>query len=517
MTRTRDWIKFAFLVGITIVLAGAFAMAVNAPRVTEAQQRRPVLLNTAPPSSIPAAQPAAELGDAFATVVEAVRPAVVFIRSEVAAQTTRRNSPFDNFFRDPRNNLNVDPPPRRGTGSGFIISKDGYIITNNHVVEGATRITVKLLDRRTFEADIVGRDPNTDVAIIKIDATDLTAVSLGDSDDVRIGEWALAIGNPLGEQFSFTVTAGIVSAKGRGLAGLQQGLNYRIQDFIQTDAAINPGNSGGPLVNIRGQVIGVNSAIASQTGTYTGYGFAIPINLARTVSEQLIATGRVTRAILGVGIREVTAEDAEYVGLDSIFGVVIQNYSDDNDSPAQRAGLEAGDVIIELDGEHVSYVAELQQDIGFRKPGEQVEVTVARRGGERRTLTVTLGEAESENPTQVARATEPNRRSPAHVDERLGVALEEISANQLEREGVSRRYAGLRVADIDPEGPASGFLSTGEIITHVEGVRVKTEDELEAALEPIRPGQIISVRTAFLLPRSPDFSTRTVRFRVGRD
>ena len=506
--------KFAFLVGVTIVLAGAFAMAINAPRVSEAQQRRPLLLNTAPPPSIPAVQPAAQLGDAFVAIVEAVRPAVVFIRSESQAQTTRRDSPFDNFFRNPRN---ADPQPRRGSGSGFIISEDGYIITNNHVVEGATRITVKLLDRRTFEAEIVGRDPNTDVAIIKIDATDLTAVSLGDSDDVRIGEWALAIGNPLGEQFSFTVTAGIVSAKGRGLAGLQRDLDYRIQDFIQTDAAINPGNSGGPLVNIHGQVIGVNSAIASQTGTYTGYGFAIPINLARTVSEQLIATGKVTRAILGVQIRDVTAEDAEYVGLDSIFGVVIQNYSDDNNSPAERAGLEAGDVIIELDGEHVSYVAELQQNIGFRKPGEQVEVTVARRGGERRTLTVTLGEAESDSPTQMARAEEPEARRPARVDPRLGIALVEISANELARDGISRRYAGLRVADVDPEGPAYDFLTRGEIITHVEGERVRTEDELAVALEPVRPGQIISVRTAFLVPGSSDVRTRTVRFRVGRE
>ncbi len=506
--------KFAFLVGVTIVLAGAFAMAVNAPRVGEAQQLRPVLLNTAPPPSIPAPQPAAKLGDAFAAVVEAVRPAVVFIRSEMQAQATRRNTPFDNFFRDPRN---ADPQPRRGSGSGFIISEDGYIITNNHVVEGATRITAKLLDRRTFQADIVGTDPRTDVAIIKIDASGLTAVSLGDSDDVRIGEWALAIGNPLGEAFSFTVTAGIVSAKGRGLAGLQPDQRYRIHDFIQTDAAINPGNSGGPLVNIHGQVIGVNSAIASPTGTYTGYGFAIPINLARTVSEQLISTGTVTRAILGVGINDATPQDAEYVGLDSIFGVRIDSYTPEDDSPAKRAGLQIGDVIVALDGEPVSYTAKLQQDIGFRKPGEDVQVTVARRGGERRTLTVTLGEAASDTPTQVARATEPDPRSPARVDERLGIALEEISANQLARDGRSRQYAGLQVADIDPDGPAYDFLIRGEIITHVDGERVRTEDDLATALESVRPGQIISVRTA-LFGRGPaDVRTRTVRFRVGRD
>jgi serine protease Do len=503
--------KFAFLVAVTIVLAGAFAVAVNAPRVSEAQQRRPVLLNTVPPPSIPTPQPAAGLGDAFAAVAEAVRPTVVFIRSESAPQTTNRN---DQFFRDPFGNQR--PQPRQGSGSGFIISEDGYIITNNHVVESATRLTVKLLDRRVFEAEVVGRDPNTDVAIIKIDADDLPAVSLGNSDEVRIGEWALAIGNPMGEAFSFTVTAGIVSAKGRGLVGLQQEQLYRIQDFIQTDAAINPGNSGGPLVNIHGQVIGVNSAIASQTGTYTGYGFAIPINLARMVGEQLISTGTVTRAILGVQITEVTAEDAEYVGLDSIFGVAVQDYTPGlANGPAEVAGLQPGDVIIGLDDEHVSYVAELQQKIGFRKPGDKVDVTVARRGGERSTHTVTLGEADTEPAVQVAQNDEPEERSEPSLDERLGIAVEEVTGDQLARDGIPRQFAGLHVVQVDRNGPAYRYLGQGEIITHVEEERVQTKQDLEAALEPVRPGQIISVRTARLQGRN--MATRTVRFRVGQN
>ena len=505
MTRTRDWLKFSFLVAVTIVLAVAFAGAVNFPRIGEAQQRRPVVINTTPPASIPAAQPAADLGEAFAAVVEAVRPAVVFIRAESDSprSTPGRNNRFDEFFR------NQPRQPRSGTGSGFVISEDGYIITNNHVVEGADRITVRMLDRRVFDATLVGRDPNTDIAIIKIDATGLVAASLGNSDDVRIGEWALAIGNPLGEAFSFTVTAGIVSAKGRVLNGLQTEQTYRIQDFIQTDAAINPGNSGGPLVNIRGQVIGVNSAIASQSGLNIGYGFAVPINLARTVGEQWIATGRVTRAILGVSIQDATAYDAEYVGLDSIYGVRIDSYSREN-SPAERAGLRLGDVIIELDGEPVSYTGQLQQVVGFRKPGDRVDVTVARPGGERRTHTVTLIEAEPDQQlaTHVEQPVEEGRSG---FDDKLGVTLEEVTANRLAREGLPRRYAGLRIRRIDPQGPARNYLLPGEIITHVEGERVRTKHDLIAALEDVKHGQIISVRTALLSART----TRVVRFRAG--
>src|SRR2546427_12410046 len=304
--KTRDWLKFGTLVTLAFALGLGFASSFRLPSRGEAAVRS-VLQDTSRP--LPQAKAAVDLGDAFANVADHVKPAVVFIKSERRERISNRRLPpgFEDFFQVPRR-----PQVEQGSGSGFIVSQDGYILTNNHVVQGADRVTVRLLDNREFSAKTVGTDPSTDVAVIKIQTTGLPTVRLGDADSTRIGNWVLAIGNPLGEAFTFTVTAGIVSAKGRLLAGLQQ-TRYAIQDFIQTDAAINPGNSGGPLVNIRGQVIGINSAIASETGVYAGYGFAIPINLARTVMDQLVKTGRVERAVMGVSIHDARQEDADAV------------------------------------------------------------------------------------------------------------------------------------------------------------------------------------------------------------
>src|SRR5256885_2373553 len=294
----------------------------------------------------PAAKPASDLGQASVAVAEHVKPAVVFIQSQHQERVDTRRLPpgFDDFFPQFRGRPRVE----QGTGSGFIVSADGYIMTNNHVVEGADKVTVRLLDKRVFLAHVVGTDPQTDIAVLKIEAQNLPTVSFGNSDSTQIGEWALAIGNPLGEAFAFTVTAGIISAKGRLLQGLYAG-GYQIQDFIQTDAAINPGNSGGPLVNVRGEVVGINAAIASETGYSAGYGFAIPINLARTVMQQLVASGRVQRAGIGVMIQEARPEDAQAVGERDIKGVVGQDLSSD-ESPAKKAGIQQGDVITEVDG-----------------------------------------------------------------------------------------------------------------------------------------------------------------------
>src|SRR5881396_2505807 len=337
--KTRDWLKFGTLVALAFALGLAFASAFRLPTRGEAAVRS-VLQDTGRP--LPQAKAAVDLGQAFASVAEHVKPAVVFIRSERRERVANRRLPpgFEDFFQVPRR-----PQVEQGTGSGFIVSQDGYILTNNHVVQGADRVTVRLYDNREFTAKTVGTDPSTDVAVIKIQAAALPTVRLGDADSTEIGNWALAIGNPRGEAFTFTVTAGIVSAKGRLLSGLNSS-RYAIQDFIQTDAAINPGNSGGPLVNVRGEVIGINAAIASETGYYNGYGFAIPINLARTVMTQLIATGHVDRAVIGVQIRAITPEDAEYAGLSEICGVVVNEFNPPDDSPAKRAGVLEGDIIV---------------------------------------------------------------------------------------------------------------------------------------------------------------------------
>jgi serine protease Do len=521
-SRTREWMKLGGLVGAALVLALAFAGAVNVPRAAHnSAQAQQALANLAPSRApaIPAARSVADLSDAFAAVAEEVRPAVVFIKADQVTRAPSRQThpqlpaPFDQMF--PQFD-NPQPRLRRGEGSGFIISPDGYILTNNHVVDEADRLTVQLIDKRTFKAKVVGRDPETDVAVIKIDATALPTVPLGNSDSTRIGEWVLAVGNPLGEDFTFTVTAGIVSAKGRRLLDLQSS-QYSIGDFIQTDAAINPGNSGGPLVNIRGQVIGINSAIASPTGTYAGYGFAIPINLVRTVSEQLIAHGKVTRAVLGVAIRDADPDDAAYVGLDSISGVVVQDFSND-DSPARKAGIQPGDVIVAIDGEPVRYTAQLQQIVGFKHPGEKVDLTVVRKGGRRLAIPVTLG-AREDTTQQVAANTGKDTAARPSYQDKLGLAVQPLSAAEGAAAGVDidDAHRGLLITAVDPDGPAADKAVDGlqprAIITHVNGERVRTMADFEKAMSGVRKGDIVSLQLA--LNGNGQWTTSVVRLKAG--
>jgi serine protease Do len=394
-------VAIAFASGIV------FASGFDLTRFGYAQSR-----GTSAKPTVQEVKPIADASNAFVSIAEHVTPAVVSIQAERDAKQSvqrspRRNGPpgLEDFFQkfDPRS------APAEASGSGFIVSKDGYILTNNHVVEDFDRLNVTLTDHRVFKAKVVGRDPTTDVAVIKIEGKDLPTATLGNDESARVGEWVLAIGNPLG--LDFTVTAGIVSAKGRGSTELQ-GLNrdaYAITDFIQTDAAINPGNSGGPLVNSRGEVIGINSAIASQTGYYSGYGFAIPITLAKQVMDDIVEHGRVRRAVIGVQISPVSPEDASVAGLKDIAGVLVGGYSDDN-SPARAAGLEAGDVIVAADGKPIDRVSTLQRIIRGHEPGETVTVDVMRYGT-KKTFKVKLAEAPS-NATVASRDNDDDNANP---------------------------------------------------------------------------------------------------------
>jgi serine protease Do len=516
--RSLNWLKFGGLVALAFALGLLFAGLLDLPNRSSAQQqgRQAATIAQVPTPSIPAARPLQELSEAFAAVAEHVKPTVVYIRSQRTEQTTRQRVPpgMERFF--PR--FRPQPDIEQGSGSGFVVSADGYILTNNHVVEGAEQVTVRLLDRREFKAKVIGSDPNTDVAVVKIDAKGLQPVALGNSDDARVGEWVLAIGNPLGEGLTFTVTSGIVSAKGRALNGLPGRGQGSIQDFIQTDAAINPGNSGGPLVSVRGEVIGINSAIASETGFYSGYGFAIPINLARTVMNQLIETGSVHRAALGVAIDNVTLNDAAYVGLPEIRGVVVKDIPND-DSPAKAAGIAPGDVIIAVDGKPVERVGQLQQVIGFRKPGDVVKVEVARKGGVRKTFNVKL-QALNDQP-QLAAANRDGTDDAAgrggSVMNRLGISVEPVTADVAQQLQLPANVRGLVVTDVTPGGPAWETLfddpqrNGPDIILSVEGKPVRTEADLRNALQAEKAGSIVTL--GVYNPRAQ--GRRVERIRLG--
>ena len=479
---------------VTAFLCGLiFASALDLTAFGHAQQgqktdRRPVEQEV---------KPLLEVSNAFVSIAEDVTPAVVAIQS-VREQRARGNRPMprgaippglEDLFRD------QDEGPREGSGSGFVVSADGYILTNHHVVAEADRVTVTFVDDRTYPATVVGTDPTTDIAVLKIEGEGFPTVDLGDDTVMRIGDWVLAIGNPLG--LDFTVTAGIVSAKGRSIRGLLQG-NYSITDYIQTDAAINPGNSGGPLVNIRGEVIGINSAIASQTGFNAGYGFAIPITLARQVMGELIEYGRVRPPILGVSINEADAVDARAAGLTDVRGVKVEGFSTGDsgqESPAQRAGLEAGDIIIAAAGEPVDRVSTLQRIIRRHKPGETVEVEVM-RFGKKMEYKVRLGELDT-TPPRVARAT-PN---PAPVSEpvryeKLGLSVEPVSNAIAQGAQLSNSQRGLIVTSVSATGPAYGRLVAHDILLEVvnPGPRrpIRTLADLERVLSGLDSGEFVS-------------------------
>lgn len=458
-------------------------------------------------------RPMAELSEAFISISESVTPAVVAIRTERPAQTARSGMPEDlpeswrRFFQIPPNQ---DPQPQRAGGTGFIISADGHILTNNHVVADATSITVVTMDRREYPAELVGRDPTTDIAVIRIPAQNLPQVRIGDPNSTRVGEWVLAIGNPLA--LDFTVTAGIVSAKNRTINIIRQSIsdedirNFAVESFIQTDAAINPGNSGGPLVNIRGEVIGVNTAIASNTGLSQGYGFAVPIDLARHVADDLIRYGRWRRAVLGVEINEVSVEDAEVFRLPSVAGAVVQRFSTPN-TPAERAGLAQGDVIVGVNGQPVTHVNQLQRMIATQRPGDRVTLDVIRYG-DRRAVQAQLIEAPS-NGVAAASPAPALREAPA-TEGRLGIRAVPLTPEAARTLGFAAA-GGVVIEEVSRYGPIGERFpqARGFKIALVDGTPITDLPQFERLIREKPAGSVVSLQL-----QAPDGVQRIVNVRL---
>ncbi|RME62864.1 MAG: DegQ family serine endoprotease, partial [Nitrospirae bacterium] len=348
-------------------------------------------------------------------------------------------------------------------GSGVIVSEDGYILTNNHVIKDADEILVKLVDKREFKGKVIGSDPKTDLAVVKIDAKGLPAIKIGNSDELKVGEVVLAVGNPFG--LSHTITMGIVSAVGRSNVGVAD-----YEDFIQTDAAINPGNSGGALVNIRGELIGINTAIFSTSGGYMGIGFAIPSNMARSVMQSIIKYGKVIRGWLGVTIQDLTKELAEEFKVKGQKGALVTDVV--KDSPADKAGLKKGDVIVEFQGKEVRDVRHLRNMVAETPPGTEATLKIIRKGKEK-TLTVTIGEF----PEEMAALRGE------HITNALkGVSIQNLTPEIREQLDIPERVKGVVVTSVEPDSPAYGKLLRGDVIEEINGEKVENIKDYERAI-----------------------------------
>jgi serine protease Do len=382
---------------------------------------------------------ATSFSKAFIETASKVTPTIVQI-----TVVSEASNPHNDFFFFPFKDM---PQEEKGTGSGIIISDDGYILTNNHVVENANKVTVGLSDKRTFDAKVVGTDPLTDLAVIKIDAKNLPVAYLGDSDNLKVGQWVMAIGNPL--SLTSTVTAGIVSAIGRGQLGLIKN-SYGVEDFIQTDAAINPGNSGGALVDLSGAVIGVNSAIAAgRTGTYIGYGFAIPINLAKSVAKDLIAHGKISRGYIGVNIGEVDNAMAKALGLSKPEGVIVQGLV--KGGAATSADIKAGDVILKVDGKEVNEPNALQSYIAGKSAGSTVTLTIYRNGKEiERKVTLKARDTEESNEPVVNKEngeSGSNENNSTASFDSIGITVRNLTSQEKTSYNVDH---GVLITDVKP-------------------------------------------------------------------
>ena len=483
MRRLRgSWLAvgtFALVAAIALPFAPSIGIVVDRAPEAHAQTTASPLA----PHEVPGLEVAEQLSSAFETVAASARPFVVSITS--TARVEREDvrgpaNPWERFFGPeffdrfgpPQGNGQM--PLRRGQGTGFVVSTDGVILTNNHVVEGADEVTVRFDDEREVAAEVVGTDPKTDLAVLRIESdADLVAAPLGDSDALRVGEWVIAAGNPFGLSSSFT--AGIISAKGRANMGITD-----YEDFIQTDAAINPGNSGGPLLNLRGEVVGINTAILSRSGGSMGVGFAIPVNMARDIMTSLLEEGRVVRGWLGVAIQRLDPDLAASFGYEGDVGILVADVNDN--TPARRAGLRSGDIIVAYDGDPVESFERFRADVAGTRPGTEVTMEIYRDGSFEK-LEVEIGELEAEAVlAQTDEETGPE----------LGLAARTLTPQIAGELGIDRETRGVVITRVEPFGPAArAGLRRGDVVQDVQGEEVHGLEEFRDALRGVDDGQPI--------------------------
>ena len=459
---------------VAVVIGGALAWSIGSSGHTVLGAGSPVTLRIA--GNAPAGP--VNFNEGFSSVVEPLLPAVVNISTSKVVKNQRGENPFFNdpffrqFFGNPFGNGQQQPREQRehSLGSGVIVNPDGYILTNNHVVEGASDVQVTLSDKRSLKAKIVGTDPRTDIAVLKVAASNLSTVTLGDSTKAKVGDIVLAIGDPFG--IGETVTMGIVSAKGRRDLRLEGPEGY--EDFIQTDASINPGNSGGALVNTRGELIGINTAIISNGGGGNqGIGFAVPVNMARTVMEQILKTGKVSRGYLGIMIQEVTPDIAKAFNVPAAEGALVGDVSPD--SPGAKAGLQKGDVITALNGQKISDSYELRLRISQTAPSTSVKLDVY-RNGQKQQMNATLGEFPEK--TQTAENA-PQGEGPTLE----GVQVENLNSEMAQQLNLPTGTRGVVITRVDPDSPAAETgLQRGDVIQEVNRKAVNNVEQFRAAV-----------------------------------
>ncbi|WP_022835617.1 trypsin-like peptidase domain-containing protein [Salisaeta longa] len=471
------------IVVVTAFTAGIFFATIGA-NYFNAKEAVGTATTAAPSAAaLPVSPQMAAMQEAFTQVAETVNPAVVQIQAEKVIQ--RRSpfagTPFEEFF----GGRGGGTYRSQGIGSGVVVRSSGYIVTNNHVVENADNLSVRMFDGTTYDAEIVGTDPLSDLAVIKVDATELPTVPYADVESVETGQWVVAFGSPLSAQLSNTVTAGIVSAVGRLRAASQDG---GVQNFIQTDAAINPGNSGGPLVNLKGQIIGINTAIISETGGYQGIGFAIPVNTVKRVAEQLIADGTVQRARLGIRYGpapQTLIENEDLPAGAAVIGQVNEG------SAADEAGLKAGDIIVSIDGQTLEDYLQVGNVILGKQPGDTVQLTV-QRNGERQTFTVTLG-AMNPGPTASNGSSgegDEDSLTSEDIMSELGFAYRDITPEIARQLGLETSE-GVIITEVDQSNRMvrNSGIQPRMVIVQMAGQRVTGADSFEAIYQQIEPGQ----------------------------